>query len=162
VNTTEFLKRVVPDRDSIVVTQYNHKKDIFWNRETFTYDDLETAAANMQLWDKNPEVTIYYSVGSFDGNIVTDASGKSKIRRTQEYATFFKSLCFDLDCGEDKPYKTQRDGILKLVEVVKELDMPKPLIVSSGIGAHVYWVLDSCISKEQWVAVSISLRLAIA
>ena len=162
MNTTEFLKRVVPDRDSIVVTQYNHKKDIFWNRETFTYDDLETAAANMQLWDKNPEVTIYYSVGSFDGNIVTDASGKSKIRRTQEYATFFKSLCFDLDCGEDKPYKTQRDGILKLVEVVKELDMPKPLIVSSGIGAHVYWVLDACISKEQWVAVSIALRLALA
>lgn len=162
MNTIDFLKRVCPDRDAIVVTQYNNNKNIFWNREVFTYAELDDAAANMALWDKNPEATIYYSVGAFADNIVTTDEGKQKIRRTQDKATFFKSLCFDLDCGGDKPYKTQRDGLIKLAEVVKELKLPKPLIVSSGIGAHVYWVLDKCISKQQWVQVSKALSAALA
>ena len=161
MNTIDFLKRVCPTKDSIVVTQYNNNKNIFWNREVYTYAELDKAAADIALWDENPEATIYFSIAAFADNIITD-EGRRKIRRTQDKATYFRSICFDLDCGEDKPYKTQQDGLVKLAEVVKQLGLPKPLIVSSGIGAHIYWVLAMCIPKQQWVRVSKALCGALA
>lgn len=160
VKTAEFLKRVCSDKDEVVITQLNTAKGIFWNRQSFTYNELDEAETLITQWDQQKDVTIYFSVGTF-ANHIEEVEGKKKIRRTQDNATYFKSLCFDLDCGEDKPYKTQQDGLVKLVEVVKELNLPKPLIVSSGNGAHVYWVLNQIVAKSQWVHVSKTLRNAL-
>lgn len=160
MNTRDFLKRVCSEKDEIVVTQLNNKKGFFWNRESFAYNNFDEAHDKITEWDAQEDATIYFSVGSFADFIEIDESGKSKIRRTQDKATYFKSICFDLDCGEDKPYKTQQDGLLALVAVVKELKLPKPMIVSSGNGAHVYWVLSESIEKDLWVQVSTMLRRA--
>ena len=137
METIDFLKRVAPRTDKIVVTQYDNTKEIFWNRATYSYEDLQQAAADIQKWDKNPAATIYFSIGSFANHEVVDDEGKRKIKRTQSMATTFRVLCFDLDCGADKPYATQREGLVKLAEVTKALGLPKPLIVLSGNGAHV-------------------------
>lgn len=160
MNTAEFLKRVCSEKDEVVITQLNTAKGIFWNRQSFTYNEFDEAEALVTKWDQQKDVTIYFSVGSFANHIVQE-NGKDKIKRTQDNATFFKSLCFDLDCGEDKPYKTQQEGLIKLVEVVKVLGLPKPLIVSSGNGAHVYWPLTQSVNKELWVKVSKMLRNAL-
>ena len=162
METIDFLKRVAPRTDKIVVTQYDNTKEIFWNRATYSYEDLQQAAADIQKWDKNPAATIYFSIGSFANHEVVDDEGKRKIKRTQSMATTFRVLCFDLDCGADKPYATQREGLVKLAEVTKALGLPKPLIVLSGNGAHVYWVLNQDIDKARWERTSIALRVALA
>lgn len=156
----DFLRRVCSDKDEVVITQLDNKKGIFWNRESFTYNKFDAAQEKITKWDAQQDSTIYFSVGSFADHTYVDENGRTKMSRTQEKATYFKSICFDLDCGEDKPYKTQQDGLVALVEVVKELKLPKPMIVSSGNGAHVYWVLDKSIDKELWVMVSQKLRKA--
>lgn len=160
MNTADFFRRVCSDRDEIVVTQLNTTKGIFWNRQSFTYNDFDEAEQLITQWDSQKDVTIYFSVGSFANHLIEE-DGKIKIKRTQQNATYFKSLCFDLDCGDDKPYKTQEEGLKKLVQVVKQLGLPKPLIVSSGNGAHVYWPLTTSITKDQWVSVSKALRNAL-
>lgn len=162
METIDFLHRVCPRENKIVITQYNKESGIFWNRSTYSYDELDTAAADIARWDKNPKATIYFSIGAFADHEVVDDEGKKKIKRLQNMARSFRTLCFDLDCGEDKPYATQREGIVKLAEVVKELGLPKPLIVLSGNGAHVYWVLNQDVDVTWWESTSVALRLALA
>lgn len=162
VETIDFFKRVCPRTDKIVVTQYINNKDIFWNRATYSYDELEQAAADVLTWDKHPQATIYFGVGSFANHEVLGDDGKIKYKRTQELATFFRAICFDLDCGVDKPYATQQEGLQALASVTKELGLPKPMVVLSGNGAHVYWVLAEDIPKTRWVEVSSKLREAFA
>lgn len=157
MDTKQFLTKVCPHKDKIVVTQYNHIKNKFWNREIYSIDELDRAEADILRWDQQQDVTIYYSIGAFADNVELGADGRTRIRRTQNLATHFKTLCFDLDCGQDKPYKTKEEGLVKLVEVVKELALPKPMIVSSGNGAHVYWPLSVTIEKDMWVSVSSAL-----
>lgn len=157
MNTLEFLRKVCPKKDKIVVTQYNHVKDKFWNREVYSYEELERAAEDIQRWDQQKDVTIYFSIGAFADNIEIGPDGRQKIRRTQQAASYFRVLCFDLDCGDDKPYKTLEDGLRALVAAVKSLELPKPMVIKSGNGAHVYWILSQTIEKSKWVALSSAL-----
>ena len=159
-----FLMRVCPRQDEIVITTLDKKSDgntIFWNRGSYKYTELAEAAEIIPEWDKSPATTVYFSIGAFSGHI-EEVDGKQKIRRTQACATYFRVICFDLDCGDDKPYKTMQEGVAKLAEVVKELKLPKPLVVGSGNGAHVYWILDRDVEKDLWVKVSTALRYALA
>jgi len=164
VDILNFLTRVCPRQDEIVITTLDKKSDgntIFWNRGSYKYSELQEAADIIPEWDANPSTTVYFSIGAFADHI-EEVDGKQKIRRTQANATYFRVLCFDLDCGEGKPYATLEAGLVELVRVVKELKLPKPLIVGSGDGAHVYWVLDKDIEKDLWVEVSTALSHALA
>lgn len=162
METINFLQRVCPRNNKIVITQFIISKDIFWNRGTYSYSELPQAATDLLKWDSHKDTTIYFSVGAYAGHEVVDDDGKPRIKRLQELATHFRSICFDLDCGPDKPYGTQQEGLQKAAAVIKALGLPKPLIVSSGNGLHIYWVLDEDITKDRWVAVSSRLREAFA
>ncbi len=71
----------------------------------------------------------------------------------------------DIDCGDekanaDKGYKTEDDALTALREFCKRLGVPMPnFIVSSGGGLHIYWVLDTCISREKWQAYATKPKL---
>lgn len=110
MSTAQFLKRVCSEKDEVIITQLNATRGIFWNRQSFTYNQFDEAENLVAQWDAQKDTTIYFSVGSF-ANHKIEENGKTKIKRTQANATYFKSLCFDLDCGEDKPYKSQGDGL---------------------------------------------------
>ena len=70
--------------------------------------------------------------------------------RRQENVSLIKSFFLDVDCGEGKEFADQREGAAALVQLCKKHRLPKPTIVSSGNGFHVYWVLDEAISYVQW------------
>jgi hypothetical protein len=164
VDTLNFLRRICARQGETVITTLDKKSDgntIFWNRGSYKYSELQDAADIVPQWDKSPTTTVYFSIGAFE-NHIEEVDGKQKISRTQANARYFRVICFDLDCGEDKPYKTLEEGLVKLAEVVKELKLPKPLIIISGNGAHVYWVLDRDIEKDLWVQVSTAFRYALA
>jgi len=55
-----------------------------------------------------------------------------------------------LDCGEDKPYATLADGLVALKQFCKDVGLPRPTIIQSGRGAHVYWILDNAITRQEW------------
>lgn len=62
-----------------------------------------------------------------------------------------KSFWLDLDVGDDpKKYLTQADAAAALRGFYKAMGLPKPYVVSSGGGLHVYWPLADSISSEEW------------
>jgi len=70
--------------------------------------------------------------------------------RTAQNAKWFKSFWLDLDCGEGKPYESQAVALDALKQFVSETGLPRPTVVNSGHGVHVYWVLTNTIFYNDW------------
>ena len=164
LDTKTFLTRVTPQVDELVVS--THKPDptganprgIFWNRGSFT--DLDDAVYYIQRWDAEPNTTVYFTIGAMAGHEYMDGA-KKKWRRTQECATWFKTLALDLDIGAGKPYATQQEGWAAMSAALKNIGMPGPMVISSGNGIHLYWPLTASIKRNDWVKLSTALRVAL-
>lgn len=65
-------------------------------------------------------------------------------------AIALKSFFIDLDCGEGKPYASLGDGLSALKKFCAETHLPKPTVVRSGRGAHVYWALTEALPRVEW------------
>lgn len=76
--------------------------------------------------------------------------GPKESGRYAANALALKSFFIDLDCGEGKPYATLDDGLVALKTFCKATGLPKPTIVRSGRGAHVYWMLEEAMSRQDW------------
>jgi hypothetical protein len=76
--------------------------------------------------------------------------GDPKAGRTTNNAISLKSFYIDLDCGPGKPYVDLSEGLLALRSFCKTAGLPRPTIVKSGLGAHIYWVLDTDIPRKEW------------
>lgn len=71
-------------------------------------------------------------------------------RRTTKNALALKSFYVDLDCGVGKPFQDISEGLLALREFCKATGLPKPTIIKSGVGAHLYWVCAETLPREKW------------
>lgn len=78
--------------------------------------------------------------------------------RTSGNVKAVKAFWLDIDCGEGKPYATQADGLRALKEFCGAVGLPRPCIVNSGRGLHVYWPLTADITREQWKAAATRLK----
>ena len=65
-----------------------------------------------------------------------------------------KSFFLDLDCGPTKEFPTQQDAISALKEFCRVNSLPRPTVINSGRGVHVYWIL-----KEARTTLRLTLRL---
>jgi len=94
----------------------------------------------------------YFALATFE----TDES------RTKDNAKQMRALFLDLDCGEDKEFPDQSAAIAALRTFCKTVKLPKPYLVNSGRGVHVYWPLTAPVSAEQWLPVANKLKRACA
>jgi len=69
-----------------------------------------------------------------------------------------KSLFLDIDCGEGKDYATQAEAVQALAKFCKKLSLPRPLLVNSGRGVHVYWRLLETVCLDEWQPVAARLK----
>jgi hypothetical protein len=108
---------------------------------------------------------VYFATAAF--NEIAVANG-NKGARTQANIAFLKALRLDLDAGIKKlekhgpgaVYVTQQDALDSLESAV-QAGLPAPsLVVSSGEGLHVYWVLDADAKPGEWQPVAESLSKA--
>jgi len=79
--------------------------------------------------------------------------------RTNDNVKNIKSFWLDIDCGVGKPYADQGDGLAALKTFCKTVGLPKPTIVNSGRGLHVYWPLTEPISRKEWVNTAKRLKV---
>lgn len=86
------------------------------------------------------------------------AKYKSGNDRTKDNVEALKSFWLDIDCGEGKDYPTQGEGLDALRAFCKTIGLPKPIIVNSGRGLHVYWPLTEEITRAQWEPVALRLK----
>lgn len=79
-------------------------------------------------------------------SLVTYKSKERFIKNTE----LFKNIYLDLDCGKNTDYPTQLEGMVALKEFVKATGLPKPTIVSSGVGLHIYWTFNEEVDYNEW------------
>ena len=78
--------------------------------------------------------------------------------RTKTNASHFKSFWLDIDCGAGKPYAEHIDGLAALNYFCAQNTLPKPTLVNSGRGLHVYWTLNETIQRPEWQVVADKLK----
>lgn len=79
-------------------------------------------------------------------------------KRNQENVKLIKSFWIDIDCGEDKPYKTKEEGLSALDGFLAQTSLPRPNIVDSGHGYHIYWILKSPLEPKEWLPMANKLK----
>ena len=89
--------------------------------------------------------------------------------RTKDNVKALKSFWLDIDCGEAKAEPNATTGIPDgyidqptageaLREFCTLVGLPKPIVVNSGRGLHVYWALTEEITREVWEPVAARLQ----
>lgn len=141
MNTPDFLRLVLPSSGTYCAFTMMGK----FPRQRFFTDIDNLSQHLLQMSGKGHNA--YYAVSSFD-----------KEHRTQDHTALTKAVFLDVDCGTDKPYPTWKEGLAALSEFIAAAQLPKPYIVHSGNGLHVYWVLDEELTPEKWRPLAQALK----
>lgn len=155
-----FLTAVLPANGNYVLNIATQRVDGTKWHKNYNATTIAELAQKAQQLDAGPTQTVYYALASFTDNIDPDG----KVRRTQEKATLFKTLAFDVDPTDSKKnviYTTQRDMAAAAIGACDKIGLPHPVFVSSGYGLHCYYPLTVEISKTMWVRISTMLRDAL-
>ena len=78
--------------------------------------------------------------------------------RVASHVKQLKAFFLDLDCGPSKEYANQTDALTALRTFCKQTKLPRPTLINSGRGIHVYWRLDTAVSRETWHPVAERLK----
>ena len=152
METKQFLRSVLPSEGSYCVLGISPDKPII-QRFYETIDSAADAALDLNKKGLNS----YFALSSFQ-----DSSS-----RTTKNSAYTHAFFLDLDCGERatksktavKPFPTQAAAIKALQKFCKDVGVPKPtIIVNSGRGLHVYWVLDKNYTYAEWHPVAVKLN----
>jgi hypothetical protein len=144
MDTLEFLRRVLPSEGYVVSITINQNQ---LPRQGFhaNVNDLCDSITALNQAGNN----VYYAVASF---------ADRQAGRKQGNVHRIKALYLDVDCGPNKPFPSWKEGLRAVGEFVTVNKLPKPMIVSSGNGLHVYWVLDQELTHDEWHPLALSLK----
>ena len=135
MDTLDFFRRVLPTEGLYCIVSFD--KDHPAPRHGF-FNSVEELAKVAQALDARGNTT-YYAIASY----------KEK-KRKQDLVSAIKVVALDIDCGENKPYPTYKEGLVALGKFVAQFKLPKPVVVFSGGGLHVYWVLTEAVTTSVW------------
>lgn len=144
MDTLEFLQRVLPPSGFYVALTINGDQ----RRQGFfaTVDQLAKAVTGLNQQGLNT----YYAISSF----------VQKGNRKQDNVQATKVIALDVDCGESKPFATWKEGLQALGKFVSSVGLPKPMVIHSGNGLHVYWVMDAALEPAQWKPLAEGMKAA--
>lgn len=138
----DFLTKALPATgDYFVATTDNNSN--FKQTKVQTIPDLVEKIEQATNQHKNT----YFAAGSFSKS------------RTANEAKQKKSFYLDLDCGPGKGFADKKAAVREFVQFAKDAKLPGPsVLIDSGNGVHVYWLLDKPVGPKQWLAVAEALK----
>lgn len=142
MNTLEFLSAVLADEGEYCLFTLN--ADSKTGPRARFYDSL-LDLKDMADKEEERHRAIFIALSTF-----TDPDEG----RTAYNAKLTKCFFLDIDCGEGKPYATQEEGYEAVKKICKAFKLPSPLVISSGRGLHVYWILDKGYPSNEWKQVA--------
>ena len=147
ITTEEFLAKVLPHSGIYMLFLTKEKKNFH-----MSYTSIDTMASAVE-WFDNSGYSVYHACGSF----------QSEKSRKAENTAHFRSFFLDLDCGfkkanESKGFIDKAAACNALKDFCKKLGLPKPTIINSGGGFHVYWTLQDDIEADEWLSVATKLK----
>ena len=143
MKTIEFLRNVLSDGYTclFVARSSDGRKG-----QKF-YESVDDAADAAMRFDQLG-FDVYFAVATFN----------TELSRKLDNVKQLKALFLDLDCGAGKGFESQVDAIGQLKKFCRKYSLPKPVLVNSGFGVHVYWVLSEPADYESWVRVAEKLK----
>ena len=144
MDTLNFLQRVLPSAGFYVTTVINPDG----RRQGFfaTVEELAKAVTGLDQRGNNT----YFAISAF----------VEKGNRKQENVRATKVIALDVDCGDNKPYPTWKEGLAATGRFIQQMGLPKPLIIHSGNGLHVYWVLTEELEPTRWKPLAEAMKAA--
>tara|TARA_R110002020_G_scaffold79165_4_gene198662 strand:- start:4951 stop:7785 length:2835 start_codon:yes stop_codon:yes gene_type:complete len=150
----DLLTTVQPEQGWFAVLGIKNKTDVK-QRLVATREELDTLALHFVKEKRN----VFFGLAKY---ITGD-------NRTQLNVHGLKAFWLDIDCGPAKTainaktgkpfgYINQATGSEALKSFCILVGLPKPTIINSGRGLHVYWALTEEISSDQWQPVANRLR----
>ena len=135
----DFYRALLPESGRFALF-YTPRKQHLWA------DGLEELVAKTERVERHH--SWYFATASFD----------DEKHRKQANVVAKKCLYLDLDAGaeklakhgEEQVYATNEDAQRAVVEFAKATKLPPSIIVHSGAGLHVYYVLDEAVAPEVW------------
>ena len=140
METKNFLERVLGDGYYSVLGLGDRQVQTFHT----SIDSVIEQARELDRQGQNA----YFGLSTFE----TDKD--RKVTNVKSLSSFY----LDLDCGVGKEYENQNEAFKDLKRFLKETGIPKPMLINSGNGIHVYWVLTESVSYEEWYPVALGLK----
>jgi hypothetical protein len=136
---TECLRRVLPESGTYCLAAIANKKveQLFLP----AIADFEPASGALDA-----PVNQYFACASYlDGS-----------SRKQSNVAWLKSFWLDVDSNkpDGSGYPTQEDAASAIVAFIKATGLPRPVVVNSGNGFHLYWPLEQEISPDVWLPIA--------
>lgn len=137
-----FLQHVLPSTGMLCLAGIKHGRV----RHVFLSDRSKADGIIDALLDD--EWNVYFGCASY----------KTDENRTQDNVDALKALYLDIDCGAGKPYATQSEAINALRGFCRTYSLPRPTLVDSGRGVHVYWTFTEPVDAQEWKPVASRLK----
>jgi hypothetical protein len=133
----QFLEAVLPSQGNYCIFTLTDGKP----KTRFAENgSIENAVKFIEAFKQEPPTNIYFALSSFDG-----------FSRKADDSIYIKSFFLDLDVGkENNSYATKDEAYAGLGKFIETLNLPGPVVVDSGNGLHVYWILKEQITTEEW------------
>ena len=144
METKTFLKAVLANEGYYCVFASRTSDDRRVQKFYGSIDQVVDSAQNLDAEGYDA----YYALATFN------EAGSRKVDNVKH----LNSVFLDLDCGASKDYATQADAISALKLFCKKLSLPKPVMVNSGRGVHVYWPLQDAVALDDWLPVAERLK----
>lgn len=163
MDTLSFLRLIWPDQGLYYLatpSSYNkHGEDVhFYTHHCYSTVEAAAQAAAQFACDRENPVNVFYCLSTVNEDrtklqfVKKELRGGKKIRGgDNSHQT--KAFWLDLDVGADPhKYATQQEANDALRQFCSAMSLPRPYIVSSGGGLHVYWPLTESVDADTWVA----------
>lgn len=158
MSVTQFLAAVLPERGhrfALVTFGQQGAEDFRPVQKAFAPDATKDLVS-FCTWGDTRGGNAYFGVAGYD--LVLSSEGKPQ--RLASAARLHRCLRVDIDVGDNKAYTDRRTALVALLAFVDQYQLPKPWIVDSGGGFHVYWSFDRDAELAEWAALSARLHAA--
>ena len=161
METAQFLARAVAPGNYLAV-QHNHGVGTAANSVRLFPRERVADAAGYVGWIAGKGWDAYHAQASFNLAVPngSDQRGNPKYKGSREAsnAQRVKSLWIDCDVKRDgdkkdasSSFATQSAAMLWIAKFKAQIGLPRPsMVVSSGYGLHVYWVLEDDLAVSDW------------
>jgi hypothetical protein len=139
----EFLRRVLPSDGWKCASAGQQGTRIDFHQFSQDFDALEKLLTGYDIAKRDA----YIACNSFLGKV-----------RNKKQVAWGKSHRLDIDCGPGKDYPGQVEGIQALGAFLKATSLPRPTVINSGNGLHVWWALAQDQTPEDWTRTAKTLR----
>jgi len=159
MDTGSFLRHILPSTGLYVLAWYPASAP---GRFRHSVHDTIDAATKKALALDAAGHTVYHACSSYAERKVWDEKKEKWRVRVVRNAAAIRAQWVDVDVGKADGYPTRKAALKAVKALCDGLQIPRPTIISSGAGFHLYWVFDRDIPAADALPLMVQFRDAVA